>query len=85
MFFLSPHGSFLSGRTDRARPIFAVGIVSVYAMLRVAVRAKILFFCAYGRALDSADDGLSIISARPAETAGDTASVLSNRFLTMER
>ena len=60
------------------------GFAPVCAMPQIAVRAKILFFCAWGRALDSADDGLSVISARPAETAGDTASVLSNRFLTME-
>lgn len=77
-------GPFLSGRTGRARHILAVGIAPVCAMLRVAVWAKILFFCAYGIAFDKADGGLSIISARPAETAGDTESVLSNRFLTME-
>ena len=77
-------GLFGRGRTDRARQIFAVGIAAVCASPRLATGAKILFFCAWGRALDSVDDGLSIISARPAETAGDTASVLSNRFLTME-
>ena len=42
------------------------GFAPVCAMPQVAVRAKILFFCAWGRALDSADDGLLISSSRRA-------------------